>query len=110
MRRSTTMATPMVHVPEHPSADFYEALNKPLWEALAVTAAEDVVTALPSRQAVARLITLGLVHHGSGRPTSAGYALLLRWHREHRRSRRPWLWSHGPETQHVRRMRALWGC
>jgi len=107
------MATAMylVHVPEHPSAaDFYEALNKPLWEALAVAAAEDVLTAPPSRESVARLVAMGLLHHGSGRPTAAGYALLLRWHREHRRLRRPWLWPRAPDGWHIKRMRTLWGC
>ena len=101
--------THLVHVPEHPSAaDFYDALNAPLWEALAVAAAEEVVTAPPSRESVARLITMGVLHHSSGRPTAAGYALLLRWHRKHRRS--GWLWPRVSEDRYVRRMRALWGC
>ena len=82
-------ARALVCVPEHPSAaDFYEALNRPLWEALAVAAAEGVVTEPPSRESIARLVAMGLLHRGHGRPTAAGYALLLRWHRAHRR--RPW--------------------
>lgn len=104
-------ALSLVHVPEPPSAaDFYEALNGPLWEALAV-AAEDVVTARPSRGPVARLIAMGLLHRSNGRPTAAGYALLLRWHRKHRRGPgRLWPWPRARESRHVRRMRQLWGC
>ncbi|MFL5334528.1 MAG: hypothetical protein ACJ8H8_15380 [Geminicoccaceae bacterium] len=99
-----------MHVPEHPSAaDFYEALNRPLWEALAVAAAERVVTEPPSRESLARLVAMGLLHRGHGRPTAAGYALLLRWHRAHRRH--SWPWPRGVlESRHVRRMRQLWGC
>jgi hypothetical protein len=107
-------ARALVHVPEHPSAaDFYEALNGPLWEALAVAAAEGVVTEPPSRESLAKLVAMGLLQRGSGRPTAAGYALLLRWHRAHRRrhSWRPWPWPYGFfESRHVRRMRRLWGC
>jgi len=104
-------ATHLVHVPEHPSAaDFYDALNAPLWEALAVGAAEDVLTAPPSRESTARLVAMGLLHHRSGRPTAAGYALLLRWHREHRRSGRFRLWPRVAAARHARRMRALWAC
>lgn len=70
---------------EYPSPDqVQEDLTESMWEALAVAAAEYFITAPTNREDDLALVRLGLLLP-SGRPTAAGYALLLRWQRTHRK-------------------------
>ena len=101
--------SPAVLQSEHPAADLYEAMNKGLWEGLAVAAAENIVTAPAPADVTARLVDMGLLHQ-SERPTGAGNALLLRWHRLHARNGlRRWRASY-EDRRHFQRMKRLWGC
>lgn len=99
-----------IYQSEHPSPDqVQEALTESMWEALAVAAAENIITAPTNREDDAALVRLGLLLP-SGRPTAAGYALLLRWHRTHRKPRFPRSLVAPAESRHMQRMRILWGC
>lgn len=96
--------------PDHPSPEqSYDALSEGMWEALAVAAAENFITGRPNPDDEAKLTGMGLLFP-SGRPTAAGYAVLLSWHRRHRHPRFPWSLVARPESRHVQRMRILWGC
>ena len=102
--------TVLVLRPDHPAADLHDALDEPLWEALAAAAVENVLVAATEPAVEARLIRLGLLF-ASGLPTAAGYALLLRWHRAFKRRRRSRWWARKAAlTRHEVRMRAMWGC
>jgi len=100
-----------IHMPDHPSADLFGALDEALWEALATAATENALVAPLAGAAAAKLASMGLLQGGS-RPTAAGYALLLSWHRKYRRPRgvRGVLALLQGESRHVIHMRSLWGC
>lgn len=96
--------------PDHPAADLHDALDEPLWEALAAAAVENVLVAATEPAVEARLVRMGLLF-ASGLPTAAGYALLLRWHRAFKgRHRSRWWAPKAALTRHEVRMRAMWGC
>jgi len=101
----------VVLMPDHPSADLFDALDESLWEALATAATENVLTGPVADGAMKKLASMGLMQ-GGARPTAAGYALLLHWHRKHRRPRglRSWPRLLKGESRHVIHMRSLWGC
>lgn len=98
-------------MPDHPSVDLFDALDETLWEALATAATENVLVAPPPDAVAAKLASMGLLLQ-SGRPTASGYALLLHWHRRHRRPRgvRGWPDLFKGQSRHVIHMRSLWGC
>lgn len=93
---------------EHPSLDLHDALTPELWETLASMAVEQGLVAVPAAGLVPCLEELGVLYR-SGRPTAAGYALLLGWHRRFSLRRRTlrlsWLQC---LTIHEMRMRDLW--
>ena len=102
--------TILVLRPDHPAADLHDALDEPLWEALAAAAVENVLVAATEPAVEARLVRIGLLF-ASGLPTAAGYALLLRWHRAFKRRHRSRWWARKAAlTRHEVRMRAMWGC
>ena len=102
--------TILVLRPDHPAADLHDALDEPLWEALAAAAVENVLVAATEPAVEARLVRMGLLF-ASGLPTAAGYALLLRWHRAFsRRPRSKWWACKAALTRHEVRLRAMWGC
>lgn len=95
---------------DHPSADLHEALDEQLWEGLASATVENKTVHRMDHAIQARLVEMGLLFEG-GRPTAAGYALLLRWQREFRRRRCASRWSWWVAlTRHEMRMRDMWGC
>jgi len=101
----------LIYMPDHPSADLFDALDETLWETLATAATENALVAPLAGGAAAKLASMGFLQQ-SGHPTASGYALLLHWHRKHRRPRglRGALALLKGESRHVIHMRSLWGC
>lgn len=95
---------------EHPSAYLQEAMTEPLWEGLAAATVENSLVPVTEQGVDARLAEMGLLFR-NGHPTAAGYALLLRWHREFRNRHRSrwWPWK-ADLSRHEIRMSAMWGC